>query len=115
MNTRELADRLCAISGFLRDVRSVHLRSFGTLVPRIFMSEVLARVGACLGARGANPAEADRVEIAGILESLEDGMLRGDRETRNVIAISFAGDAEVQPFFARLAPLLGPKVRAQLG
>ena len=115
INNRELADNLCAASGFLSDVRSAHMRSFGTLVPRVFMTEVLARVGLCLGTPSANATEADRLEIAGILESLEDGMLKGDRETRNVIAILFAGDAELQPFFARLAPLLGPRLRAQLG
>lgn len=114
LNNRELADSLCASSAFLRGVRLAHVRSFGTLVPHVFMGEVLARVGSCVGTRGACPVEADRPEITGILESLEEGMLRGDRETRNVIAISFAGDARLQPFFARLAPLLGPKVRAQL-
>lgn len=114
INNRELADSLCAISAFLLSVRLVHVRSFGTLVPHVFMGEVLARVGSCMGARGARPVEAERLEITGILESLEEGMLRGDRETRNVIAISFVGDARLQPFFARLAPLLGPSVRAQL-
>jgi hypothetical protein len=41
-------------------------------------------------------------------------MTEGDRETRNVIAISFARDSEVELFFDELVPLLGPRTRAQL-
>ena len=114
-NNRELADSLCAVSAALREVRKVHVRSFGTLVPHVFMSEVLARVGSCVRARGASAAEDHGAEIAGILQSLESAMDSGDRETRNVISISFAGDAELEPFFAELEPLLGPRVRAQVG
>ena len=114
INNRELADSLCVISATLRDVRKVHVRSFGTLIPHVFMSDVLARVGSCVGARGAAAIEEHRAEVAGILQSLEHGMAGGDRETRNVIAISFAGDAQLEPFFAELEPLLGPRLRAQL-
>jgi hypothetical protein len=115
INNRELADSLCAISAALRGVRKVHVRSLGTLIPHVFMSDVLACVGTCVGARGAAAIEEHRAEVAGILQSLEHGMAGGDRETRNVIAISFAGDAQLQPFFAELEPLLGPRVRAQVG
>jgi hypothetical protein len=114
MNNRELVDSLCAVSFALREVRRTHVKSFGTLVPHVFMSDVLARVGACLAPGAVKPQVDHGAEIAGILASLERAMDTGDRETRNVVAISFVGDGEVEPFFLALVPLLGPKVRAQL-
>jgi len=113
-NNRELADSLCAASTVLLEARKAHVRSFGTLIPHVFMSEVLARVGSCVRSRDATAVEDRRAEVAGILESLESAMASGDRETRAVISISFAGDAQLEPFFALLEPLLGPNVRAQL-
>jgi hypothetical protein len=112
MNNRELVDSLCAISAVLRETRRVHVRNFGTLIPHVFMSDVLARVGACLhGSARAVPRK--RAEMAAILDSLELGM-GGDRDTRNVISVSFVGDGELEGFFEQVKPLLGPKVRAQL-
>jgi hypothetical protein len=86
----------------------VHLAAYGVLVPHIFMSDVLKRIGACLAATG------QRTEIQEIVDVLERGMVDGDRETRNVITISFTRDSEVETFFDKLLPLLGPKTRAQL-
>ena len=42
-------------------------------------------------------------------------MVDGDRETRNVIAVSFACDAQLESFFPRLRRMLGPRMRAQVG
>lgn len=111
INNRELADSLCAVSAALKEVRRSHVKSFGTLIPHVFMGNVLARVGACV--RATAPGEAG-AEVAGILQGLEQGMENGDRETRSVISISFAGDAELESFFGVLAPLLGPRLRALL-
>ena len=114
MNNLQLVESLCAVSTVLAEARRTHVKSFGTLVPHVFMSNVLARVGCCLAA-GANKSIVDhRPEIAGILDSLEQGMAAGDRETRNVISISFVSDGELEPFFAELKLLLGPRVLAQL-
>jgi hypothetical protein len=104
----QLVESLCEASPFLREARRTHVKSFGTLIPHVFMGDVLARVGACM------PAVRNHVEMIEILEVLEHGMAAGDRETRNVIAVSFVGDGELEPFFANLHALLGPKVRAQL-
>jgi hypothetical protein len=114
MNNLQLADSLCAASSALRDARRLHVKSFGTLIPHVFMSDVLARVGCCLLAVPADAVADPNREIVAILESLEHGMMAGDRETRNVIAISFVGDGELEPFFGELRPMLGPKVRAQM-
>jgi hypothetical protein len=114
MNNLQLVESLCAASSVLNEARRTHVKSFGTLIPHVFMSNVLARVGCCLAAGGGKPVADLRPEIAAILETLEQGMAVGDRETRNVISISFVSDGELEPFFAELKLLLGPRVRAQL-
>jgi hypothetical protein len=112
VNNLQLAEDLCAGSTSLSEARRRHVSHHGTLLPHVFMGEVLAYVGAGVG----RPAGADgsSAEISAILGTLERGMATGDRETRNVIAMSFAWDAELEPYFGQLRPLLGPKVRAQL-
>lgn len=109
LNNRQLVDNLCSVSGRLREARGSHVASFGTLIPHVFMSEVLACVG-----RGVEGDAIEQAEVRSILDSLENGMARGDRETRNVIAISFASDSQGEAFFGRLVPWLGPRLRAQL-
>ena len=79
-------------------------------MPHVFMGDVLSHVGGCIARGMAGGAEA-----RAILGTLEQGMTLGDRETRNVIGISFARDAELETFFAALAPLLGPRLRVQAG
>lgn len=114
MDNRELAESLCAVSPVLSEARRAHVAAFGTLVPHVFMGEVLARVGSCMGASRAAASGAGGLEVRCILSGLEEGMASGDRETRNVIAISFASPVEVESFFGALAPLLGPRIRALL-
>ncbi|HET9651891.1 MAG TPA: hypothetical protein VFP36_06855 [Usitatibacter sp.] len=114
MSNLELVDSLCEVSIPLREAKRVHLLAYGTLVPHIFMADVLKRIGGLLVAGAANALETHRSEIRGIADVLERGMVEGDRETRNVIAISFTRDSEVELFFDELVPLLGPRTRAQL-
>lgn len=111
ISNRELAENLCAVSAALGEERQSHVNSFGTLIPHVFMANVLARVGACLR---ANATGEQGEEAAGILMALERGMEDGDRETRNVISLSFASDAELESFFGVLTPMLGPRIRALL-
>jgi hypothetical protein len=114
MNNQQLAAALGSGSPVLAASLDAHLRRHGTLIPHVFMGEVLAHVRERLLGAVNCAAEARRREISGILESLEQGMAVGDRETRNVIAISFVSRGEDQPFFAAILPLLGPRVRLQL-
>ena len=114
MNNRELVDLLCADSSTLREARRRHLEKYGALIPHVFMGEVLEYVGTVVYGvpPGAQPW-ATQPELAAILETLERGMLDGDREARNVIALSFVRDAESEPFSDALRPLLGRMLRAQ--
>ena len=114
LNNRQLADELCVVSAGLREMRRVHVKSYGTLIPHVFMASVLSHIGVCLAADQWREARQHTAEVAGILGALEQGMARGDRETRNVISISFARDSELEPFFYQLHPLLGPKLKREL-
>ncbi len=111
MSNAELVETLCSVSTPLREARRVHVKAYGGLVPHVFMADVLRRVGECLG---LDSLALQRNEMDGILAALERGLTEGDRETRNVIAMSFTRDSELEPFFAVLRPLLGPRMRAQL-
>lgn len=114
MNNLELVARLCAASSALDEARRVHLAHFGTLIPHVYMAAVLARVGQCLLMGSEHALSHHREELEGIVAALETGMKTGDRETRNVIAISFVRDSEVELFFDELKRWLGPKTLAQV-
>lgn len=114
MSNVELVDHLCEVSSQLREARRVHVESFGTLIPHVFMAAVLARVGQCLVMGSRHARESHGAEIEGILAALEQGMRRGDRETRNVIAVSFVRDSEVELFFDDLRQWLGPRTLGQI-
>ena len=115
MTNAELVDELCEASVALREAHRIHLRHYGTLIPHVFMADVLKRIGRCLAGEATDGPLELNPEMRGILEALEIGMVEGDRETRNVIALSFARDSEVELFFRQLMPLMGPRTRAQLG
>jgi hypothetical protein len=78
------------------------------------MGAVLARVGQCFVVGAAHAMQANGEEMSGIFLALESCMKEGDREARNVVAISFVRDAEVELFFDDVRPLLGPATRAQV-
>ena len=114
MSCGDLVDGLCASSPQLREARRVHVDTYGKLVPHIFMGDVLKRVGACFVAGGVHAMASDGDEVRAIFAMLERGMAEGDRETRNVIAVSFVRDGEVELFFDDVYPLFGPKMRQQI-
>ena len=115
MNNLELVENLCAVSPTLREARRVHVQSFGTLIPHVFMAAVLARVGQCLLMGPKSAREEHGAEMHGIVTALEQAMKGGDRETRNVVAISIVRDSEVELFFEELKSWMGPKTRGQVG
>ena len=114
MTNTELVDALCKVSMTLREARRVHLVTYHILMPHVFMADVLKRIGHCLGAGRLHASAAQATEVAGILGALERGMAEGERETQNVISISFTRDSELEMFFDELRPLMGPRTRAQL-
>lgn len=114
MTNVELAESVCSVSAPLFEARRLHLHAYGCLIPHVFMGDVLKRIGECLAARTAAGRAIDSTEVQGILNALERGMVDGERETRNVIAMSFARDSELEIFFKDLQSLMGPRTRAQL-
>lgn len=114
MSNLDLVEVLCTASVPLREARRMHVQSYGSVIPHVFMGDVLRRIGECLGLEKRHTLATHRHEMQGILAGLERGMVEGDRETRNVIAISFTRDSELELFFDELRPLLGPRTRAQI-
>ena len=114
MTNARLADTLCEVSVPLREARRVHLEAYGLLIPHVFMADVLTRVGVCLAAARRDGSEEHAAELEGIMGALERGLAEGERETRNVIALSFARDSELEIFVQELRQLMGPRTRAQL-
>jgi len=110
----DLVASLCAASATLREASRVHLDQYGTLIPHVFMTDVLAHVGWCVSPDRGDASQQLRSEAASILGVLERGLAEGERETRNVIAVSFVNDAELEKFFAVLRPLLGPRLLGQM-
>jgi hypothetical protein len=110
----QLVDALCEASVSLREARRVHLAAYGILIPHVFMADVLRRVGECLAAARVNGDAVHASEVDRIMGALERGLTEGERETRNVIALSFARDSELEIFFQELRPLMGPRTLAQL-
>jgi len=110
----DLAELLCSVSAPLFEARRLHLNAYGCLIPHVFMGDVLKRIGECLGARKPNARGTKATEADGILAAIERGMVEGDRETRNAIAISFTRDSELEVFFSELRAMMGPRTRAQL-
>jgi hypothetical protein len=114
MNNAELAERLCDVSAPLREACRMHVTSFGTLIPHVFMGTVLARVGLCLVQDYPHPIPHRHDELEGIFAAIEQGMTTGDRETRNVVALSFVKDSEGEIFFGELKQWLGPAASRQV-
>ena len=112
MTNADLVGLLCSTSPALREARRLHIRNFGSLVPHVFMRDVLARVGHCLEPGSGQKARLE--EVHGILEILERGLAEGERTTHDVIALSFVNDAELAGFYDRLLPLLGPRLQQEL-
>jgi hypothetical protein len=115
MTCVELVEALCEASAPLREAQRLHRESYETLIPHVFMGDVLRRMGQCFVSGSPAETEGHGVELRGILGVLERGMTEGDREARNVISVSFVRDGEVELFFSNLYPMLGPKMRAQVG
>ena len=111
LNRLELVELLSAASPVLALTRRSHVRSFGCIVHHVFLAEVLSRIGDCLGpaARAGDQAEAQA-----LLAAVEHAIERGDRETKDLVARSFARESSQQPFFGELKPLVGPRLRALL-
>jgi hypothetical protein len=110
MSNHELADGLCSVSSGLREVRRVHIERYETLIPHIFMSEVLAHVGTLCNVA----ADEEQIrEVAAILAMLEQGMAFGSRETRSVISLSFVSDGQLEMFYAAMAPAFGPRLKRE--
>lgn len=111
INRLELVESLCAASPPLALKRRAHVLSFGFLVHPLFLADVLGHVGGCLGAAAARGRD---IEARAIVAILERALERGDRETKDLVASSFARDSVRESFFSDLNVLFGPRLTAAL-
>jgi hypothetical protein len=112
LNNLEVVERLCAASPALSATCRQHVRGLGSIVPHVFMADVLARVGACMTAETVKGRTALRPEVVAILAVLEIAAISADIDTRRVIASSFVNAGERLKFFAKLRPMLGIRLAA---
>ncbi|HZZ94995.1 MAG TPA: hypothetical protein VFE23_20720 [Usitatibacter sp.] len=109
-----MAALLCGASGTLAEAHRRHVGAYGTLIPHVYMGDVLTHVGRCLGELGRTDEWRFDGELPTILAMLDRAVLEGDRETRNVVVLSFVRDGELEGFFPQLRPHFGPGLRMQV-
>lgn len=107
MSPAELFERVVQVAPAFGQSVAQHLQDNDGLLPHVLMPRLLGFVGECLSAHAPVAAP-----VHGVLELLEAEVVGGDAETENVIAVSFVEHLEVEPYFDRLYPLLGPNLRA---
>jgi hypothetical protein len=111
MNNLELVERLCAVSERLADLRRLHVRNLGSLMPHVFMGDVLTHVRHCLTAETARERLDRRPEVEAILGVLDTAAGTAGADTRHVIVSSFLRDGERASFFPELRAHLGRKLQ----
>jgi hypothetical protein len=92
-----------------------HLNYNDELLPHLLMADVGRAVGSFF-TENANlsvgrPTE---MELRAVLSVLNAGMVEGDLDTINVVAVSFVEHLWLEPYFASLEPMLGPALRIEL-
>jgi hypothetical protein len=111
LNNLELVERLCEVSQRLAEVRRVHVRHLGALMPHLFMGDVLTHVRHCLTADTTRERLDRRAELEAILDVLDVAAHGADAETRQVVVSSFLRDGERASFFPELRTHLGRTLR----
>lgn len=109
MKPVELFEKVVSVSPRFGDTMEEHLKDNDELLPHLLMSDLLRYVGGKLTACESR----NRIEVQDILAVLETAFTSGNSETENAIAVSFLENLETEPFYAALAPLLGPGLRAE--
>jgi hypothetical protein len=107
MSPAELFERVVQVAPAFGQSVAEHLQDNDGLLPRVLMPRLLGFIGERLSADVPVAAP-----VLGVLELLEVEVVGGDAEAENVIAVSFVEHLEVEPYFDRVYPLLGPNLRA---
>ena len=103
-----------AVPGF-KTVVDEHLRDNERLLPHLLMADLLRYIGSHFTQSPTGAAlPPTAVELKTILQALDKAIESTNSEVENTIAVSFVEGIESEPFFGRLAPLLGPNLRAEL-
>ena len=115
MTAEQLFKRISMAAPGFAVVVNEHLRDNGELLAHVLMADLLRYIGSYFtrsSTIGAEPPTA--AEVRTMLQVLDAAMDNANSATENAIAVSFVEGIEGEPFFSRLAPLLGPRLRAEL-
>ncbi len=103
-----------AAPGF-KAVVDQHLRDNDELLAHVLMADLLRYVGSHFTRSSTIPAQPPTAEeVRTMLQVLDGAIAQPNSTTGNAIAVSFLEGIESESFFNRLAPLLGPRLRAEL-
>jgi hypothetical protein len=96
-------------------VKEEHIRDNDDLLIHVLMSDLLRYLGSHFTGVSTVPAQPPSAnEVKGVLQILDGAIIAGNPELKNAIAVSFIEGLEGESFFSRIAPLLGPNLRAEL-
>jgi hypothetical protein len=110
-----LFDNVIAAAPGFRRVKEEHVRDNDEVLFHVLMSDLLRYVGSHFTGVPTVPAQQPTErEVKAVLQVLDGAITAGNSEVENAIAVSFIEGIEFEPFFARIAPMLGPNLRAEL-
>ncbi len=115
MTADQLFKRITMAAPGFKAVINDHLRDNGELLAHVLMADLLRYIGSHFTRSSTVPAEPPTAaEVQTMLQVLDGAMENANSATENAIAVSFIEGIESEPFFNRLAPLLGPRLRTEL-
>lgn len=92
-----------------------HVADHDEILPHVLMGDVRLLVESCLmGSTSLVVGGGSQRELQAVLDVLDRGLQSGDDATQNVVAVSFVEHLWLEPWFERLAPLLGPALSAEI-
>ena len=115
MTPERFFDSVIATAPGFRGVKEEHIRYNDELLVHVLMSDLLRYIGSHFTGVSTVPAQpASGNEVRAVLQILDGAIMAGNADLENAIAVSFIEGIESEPFFSRIAPLLGPNLRAEL-
>ena len=107
METHALFERVCIAAPAFRAVMAEHLREYGELLGHVLMADLRRFVGKELNRSSSHE------EVRQVLLILDEALLAGNKEVKNMIAVSLLEHIATETFYRRLVPLLGANLRAE--
>ena|SRR2546426_12836162 len=115
LTAEQLFKRITMAAPGFKAVVDEHMRDNDELLAHVLMSDLLRYIASHFTGLSTVPAvPPTAAEVRTMLQVLDAAMENANSATENAIAVSFIEGIESEPFLNRLAPLLGPRLRAEL-